>query len=261
VVLRGAARDWPALRRWSFEHFAEAYGKEEVFIGSERIERTREATSYAIGFEGMSFREFAARVGAGEGLYLRFTPILERFPELKADLDLAQLSRWSGGSLERQEIGHEFYMGGAGSRTHLHAELSDIFHVCVRGRKRWILFPPGNFLHLYPIPARTSFVGSEVDVFEPDADVHPWFRGARGYEALLEEGDVLYVPTWFWHAVENPEAAISVNYLWHEHARCLRAMPLPYLNSRLLVDRRKGTAQQFLESYHAMALPSLHGPA
>ncbi len=261
VVLRKAALHWPAVGKWSFPYFREVYGEEEIAIGTDKVERSRETTSYRIGFETLSFREFADRVDAGEALYLKFTPILERFPELREDLDLAQLSRWRQRSLEEPGTGQEFYMGGAGSRTDLHAELSDIFHVCVTGRKRWRFFAPENFLYLYPIPARTSFVGSEVDAFRPDETVHPWARCARGFEAVLEEGDVLYLPPFTWHAVENPEPAISVNDLSHRHARSLRALPLPYLNSRLLVDRRRGTAQQFLDSYASMRLPSLHGPA
>ena len=33
VVLEGMMEDWPAMQRWSFDHFREEYGAEEVRVG------------------------------------------------------------------------------------------------------------------------------------------------------------------------------------------------------------------------------------
>jgi len=259
VLLKDAAAHWPAVQKWGFEFFDKHYGDEMVGIGRETIDRDAEGTSFEIDVEGLSIRDFVRRVGAGEDVYLKFNPILERFPELYRDLDYEQLGQWSGGDIKPQASDNEFYMGGANTRTHLHTELSDIFHVCIRGRKRWVLYPPEEWPLLYPIPARTSFVASEVNVLDPDFGPHPLARYARGWEAVIEPGDVLYLPAYMWHAVENPEPAISVNLLWHDHLRSLRALPLAYFNWRFLQKDDKGTADQFLDYFRGTRLPSLHG--
>jgi hypothetical protein len=258
-VLRGGARDWPAVRKWSFAFFAERYGDERVFLGDEKIERKPSGTRYSLSVREASIAQLAAEVSSGAPVYLKFMPFLERFPELQADLRYDALDALREGSHSRASTGHEFYMGGAGSRTDLHTELSDIFHVCLTGKKRWVLYPPDNWLFLYPVPTKTTFVASEVDFLSPDYTLHPFYRYARGYEVVLDAGDILYLPSYTWHAVQNVEPSISVNHLWHSHLRCLRALPLPYLNCRLLVDQRLGTAEQFLQSFTDSSLPSLHG--
>ena len=258
VVIKGAAEHWPAVQKWDFNFFDKRYGSEMIGIGTEHIERTAEGTSFAIDVEGLSIHEFTQRIGAGEALYLKFTPILARFPELFEDLDYEQLGSWSGGEIKQETSDNEFYMGGANTRTHLHTELSDIFHVCIQGRKRWVFYPPEEWPLLYPVPARTSFVASEVNVLDQDFDTHPLARFANGWEAEIEPGDVLYLPAYTWHAVENLEPSISVNLLWYRAMRSLRALPLAFFNWRMLQDDSKGTADQFLEYFGGTKLPSLH---
>jgi hypothetical protein len=259
VLLKDAAAHWPAISKWGFDFFEKNYGDEMIAIGKERIERADDGTSFDIDVEGLSIRDFVRRVGAGEDVYLKFNPILERFPSLYEDLDYEQLGQWSGGQIRPEASDNEFYMGGANTRTHLHTELSDIFHVCIKGRKRWVMYPPKEWSLLYPIPARTSFVASEVNVLDPDFETHPLARYARGWEAVIEPGDILYLPAYTWHAVENPEPAISVNLLWHDNVRSMRALPLAFFNWRFMQDDSKGTADQFLEYFRGAKLPSLHG--
>lgn len=259
VVLKDAAAHWPAVEKWGFEFFDKHYGQEMVGIGKEQVDRSEDGTSFEIDVEGLSFSEFVRRVGAGEDLYLKFNPILERFPELYEDLDYDQLGSWSGGRIKPEASDNEFFMGGAKTRTHLHTELSDIFHVCIRGQKRWIMYPPEEWPLLYPIPARTSFVASEINAIDQEFDPHPLARYARGWDVMLEPGDVLYVPCYTWHAVENLVPTISVNLLWHRKLRSFRALPVAFFNWRALQKNDKGTADQFLEYFKGTRLPSLHG--
>jgi Cupin-like domain len=111
---------------------------------------------------------------------------------------------------------------------------------------------------LYPVPAKTSFVASEVDALRARFETHPLARNAAGFEVVLEPGDVLYLPPYTWHAVENLEPSISVNHLWHTHLRSARALPLAYFNCRVLMDQHMGTAEQFLTYFANRSLPNLH---
>ena len=259
VVIKQGAAHWKAVEKWDFGYFDKHYGTEMVGIGRERIDRQPDGTSFEIETEGLNLSQFVRRVGAGEDIYLKFNPILERFPELYDDLDYEQLAAWTGNGIVEGATANEFYMGGAKTRTDLHTELSDIFHVCIAGRKRWVLYPAAEWPLLYPVPARTSFVASEANAIDLEFDTHPMARYARGWEAEIEPGDVLYLPCYTWHAVENPTPVISVNLLWHRHMRSMRALPLAYFNWRFLQDDEKGTAEQFLDYFRGTRLPSLHG--
>lgn len=88
----------------------------------------------------------------------------------------------------------------------------------MKGQKKWKLFSPSDseFLYATRVPFEESSVWSEVCVREPDFQRHPLARNATAYEALLDEGDVLYVPRHWWHHVESQTDSISVN-LWCEH--------------------------------------------
>jgi hypothetical protein len=258
VVLRGAASEWSATKTWSLQFFKERYGDEGIMIPREEIERGREGSLYSIEFEPFTVGKFVDAVESGGSAYLKFLPFLKEHPELLEDLDWAACARWSGAKPGRHAVSNEFYMGGAKSVTHLHTERSDIFHACVEGRKRWVLFPASNAVFLYPVPARTLFVGSEVDFTAPSPEAHPWYRYANGYEVVLEKGDVLYVPSFCWHAVENLTTVISANYLWTDHWRGFTSMPLTWINGEVLARRGAGTLRQFVEQFHGRFVPNIH---
>jgi len=85
------------------------------------------------------------------------------------------------------------------------------------GRKRVYLYAPDQWINLYPYTA---------DITTPRAsrvDIPQWRRGdatqrhrfprvanARCYTTVLEAGDLLYMPAFWWHAVEALDANISV---------------------------------------------------
>ena len=59
---------------------------------------------------------------------------------------------------------------------------------------------------------------SPVNVSDPDLDRFPKFETARATECRVEEGDVIYVPTRWWHYVEShPDEegkAIGINFFY-----------------------------------------------
>lgn len=258
LVIRNGARNWPAGKSWSFDYFKETYGDTQVAIADEKFSRSKEGTGYRISLSGYTMREFVDQVQNGASIYLKFFPVFKLHPELRDHLDLADMNRWSHGRVARCALDNEFYMGGPRTITHLHTERSDLFHACFAGKKRWRVYPPSQSLYLYPIPARTLFIASEVDFLAPDYAIHPWFRYASGYETVLEPGDVLYLPAYYWHAVENIEATISANLLWYDKWRAIGALPIHWLNGEISARNNGGTIQSFLSVFDKRILRSLH---
>ncbi|CAN0220386.1 unnamed protein product, partial [Discosporangium mesarthrocarpum] len=86
----------------------------------------------------------------------------------------------------------------------------------LEGRKRWLLFPPGQVPLLYPSWAegRNEAVFA-VDPSKPDLDRFPAARLATGWACTLEAGDLLFVPAGSPHQVENltDTLAVSSNYV------------------------------------------------
>ncbi|EGD72167.1 hypothetical protein PTSG_00189 [Salpingoeca rosetta] len=100
--------------------------------------------------------------------------------------------------------------------TPCHYDEQENFFAQVRGTKRVILFHPDNFRCLYPYRyGHPCDRQSQVDFDNPDYERFPKFKDARGLEAILRPGDVLYIPRCWWHLVRSlDELSVSVNF-WY----------------------------------------------
>lgn len=57
-----------------------------------------------------------------------------------------------------------------------------------------------------------------MDFDRPNLDLFPNYRRVSAYEALLEPGDLLYVPPLWWHHVEALSASVSLSTWSHGSA-------------------------------------------
>jgi hypothetical protein len=220
-VLRGAASSWPALREWSLERFAARWPGDRVHLMDQ--EDLRRGTAAAS--RELSLAEFAARVAAGEGESLRFSPLACEHPELCDDLDMEWLRARGDGGAHRRPL--QLFIAGPGTRTDMHCEVPSTIFVQVRGRKRWRLYAPGTCLFLDPPASRTPYYVSPVDPDAPDAKRWPLFARADSLETVLEPGDVLWIPPFWWHFVVNlTPLTLSASYRTMSLGRGLRASPL-----------------------------------
>ena len=207
VIFSGAARDWPCVRKWSLDFFSTGYGEQPLLLVDApgltgRMEKP--------GYEFLSLRKLVDSIRSAGSRYLRFSPLLHENPELVRDLDMDWLERMRGGDTFART--YYMFMGGDGQRTLLHNDQPCNLFVQARGEKKWTLFMPGDSALLYPEITNTAYVKSQVDLASPDAGRHPLLRFARPMLAHLRPGDVLYVPPFVWHEVENLGETVAVGY-------------------------------------------------
>ena len=111
-----------------------------------------------------------------------------------------------------------------GTRTRIaaHNDFPDNLACVAVGRRRFTLFPPGQFRNLYLGPLDNTPAGravSMVDFAEPDFAAHPRFREALEHAqvAELEPGDAIFIPSMWYHHVEGLSAFnVLINYWWRE---------------------------------------------
>lgn len=133
------------------------------------------------------------------------------------------------------------WMGnGVVSQTHFDASAN--FNIQVHGRKRFILSPPQahSKLHLFP-HIHPQSRKSQVDFKHPNKPRLPYFRNVPAFEVILEEGDVLYIPPFWFHRVETVEPAINLN-IWSSSWEVglqhkLERVPLPLEESWTLSQK------------------------
>jgi len=110
---------------------------------------------------------------------------------------------------------NELFIGMRGVVTPLHFDERENLFFQVRGRKELVTFPFIDYTRLYPFPTthpcdRQSMVG---DPRNPDLDAFPRFPEAVGHHAILEAGDLLYLPYGWWHWLRNIDhLAVSVSF-------------------------------------------------
>lgn len=166
------------------------------------------------------------------GVYVGSTPVDRVLPGFRSENDIR---------LDVSDPLVSIWLGNQ-SRIAAHFDQPDNIACCAAGRRRFILFPPGEIVNLYPGPIDNTPAGqiiSMVDFEKPDFDAFPRFRSAleQAQLAELEPGDAIWVPSMWWHHVESLEDLnVLINYWWHATPAWMDA-PASVLDYALLALR------------------------
>ncbi len=221
VVLEGAAKDWECCRKWSFDWIKQQYGNDNVML----IDPAEERTDRLGAIEQLTLGHLIDGIDHDSLKYARFHPLLQKHPELRQDLD----QRWLRDHLTtRYTQWMSFYilfLGGKGTETGIHCAGNENLFVQIQGQKKWRLYPVEHS-PIFDPPANRSFykyTGYRPD--NPDYERYPMARHMDWYETILEPGDVLYNPPYYWHHVSNPTSSIGVGSRWTNARTGFQASP------------------------------------
>ncbi|MCF2149918.1 cupin-like domain-containing protein [Desmonostoc muscorum LEGE 12446] len=73
----------------------------------------------------------------------------------------------------------------------------------ISGSKRFVLLSPDQQKFVYD---------GQVDAFKPDLEKFPLYANAKPVEFLLNSGEILYIPSMWWHQAENLENSIALGF-------------------------------------------------
>lgn len=212
VVLQGKAKDWKCVEDWSMPWLRENYGSDEVSIFDPLASSSSEVR-YDVEVTDLSAVLDAIESG-DNSKYSRFNRLLYDHPELVHDFDWEWLQRarssWSSGKT------YQVFIGGKGTRTSLHCAGEHNLFTQVEGRKHWHLIEPSADIWLDPPITRTPYFYSMFDPARADYTRYPGMEYAQVWECLLEPGDVLFNPPFWWHQVTNITPSIGVGFRWFD---------------------------------------------
>lgn len=153
--------------------------------------------------------------------YLEYTSIASTFPLLAEDLEpLPPLAD----ALQLDQL--NIWLNAGRALGKLHFDPYENLLAMVAGVKELTLYPPHNNQRLYEghlvqaqlrlkptlqgdVFARdtlmdsTSMVMSPVDLQRPDLERYPLFADAKSVRCRIEPGDMLYMPSFWWHQVQS----------------------------------------------------------
>ena len=209
LVFRGVAKDWSAVQHWSKQFFREHYDKTPVTIidNPGLVDKEKENT-----FKHTTFGEYFDEVEKDPSKYLRFSRVLDHNPVLLNDLNLNWLRQFKYG----MNMGEQtfLFMGEGDTRTPMHAGLTHTIFIGIKGRKKWTICAPNERFFLDPLAARVLYFYTDANPTvgaAPDPQ-YPLAPYLKKYEFVLEEGDVLWLPSLFWHYIDNITPTIGVAF-------------------------------------------------
>ncbi|KAI8347679.1 hypothetical protein BD560DRAFT_338441 [Blakeslea trispora] len=114
--------------------------------------------------------------------------------------------------LEKSDDDYRFtYLGGHGTFTPFHADVYRSYswssNIC--GVKKWTFFPPGQE-ELF----KDKLGNIIYDIREVDPSQFPGLEKAHRIEIYQRDGETVFVPSGWFHQVENIGATISINHNW-----------------------------------------------
>jgi len=220
VVIKDAARSWPALSKWTPAFFKNNYGSRQVPVFErKRAVTTKGSVALADYVDEITSSNFESRAK-----YLFSLKIPREFPELLKDTE-PRPTYWDPNWLEskfllpglsnfklRNITGLEMNMGGTGSPfpfLHYDDLWTQTFVTQVHGRKAWILYDPAQTPYMYPSSASENISDIPMDR-DVDLDRFPLFAKATPLRFILEEGEMLYGAPGWWHTTRALTSSIAV---------------------------------------------------
>ncbi|MCX4247325.1 cupin-like domain-containing protein [Paraliomyxa miuraensis] len=208
VVMVGFARDWLSGRAWTLENIESIYGDLEVPVtvdlpmgGSPYLRPNKDHR------RRMTVRGFLEKLRSAapdRPCYIDSSN-MRSYPELMAEVD------FRGYTNHPVEAGSTYlWLGSSNTRSGLHFDPSENFLVQVFGKKKAMLVAPDDPASLYPMEPYVS--KSKVDPEDPDLSAFPGFARVEIKETVLEPGDLLFIPRFWWHHLRSLENSISVNH-------------------------------------------------
>ena len=148
---------------------------------------------------------------------------------------------------------------GNKTQTAAHYDTPENIACVASGTRRFTLFPPNQIHNLYPGPLDPTPAGqviSCVDIANPDYERFPNYRMAEkeGLSAELSPGDIIYIPSMWWHNVEALESLnVLINYWWNNSAKHLgqgiTALHAALLSLKELPPEQKSAWKHILDYY------------
>ena len=213
-VVRGLIKDFECVNKWNLDYFEKEYGDIEMLSFSDN-----KSVSYSNGTSTKlkscnsennlcTLKEIIQGIRNGEPVYVNnISKLFSVSEQAKGELDLDKMGNIMNTQMfkypqDNINFMSQLFFGGKNTGTNLHCASNINFFFNIKGRKHWGFIDP-KYTDL--IKCQTSNQGlfsiSEDDYFSKD-EKNPFLKIPR-YETILEPGDFLFNPAWYWHAVKN----------------------------------------------------------
>ncbi|WP_212003469.1 cupin-like domain-containing protein [Chitinophaga sp. HK235] len=208
ISAAGLSEQWPAFSKWTWDYFKSIVGDKRV--GVYNNERANASTLVNGADDYITFGEYIDMLKKGPvSLRIFLFNIFQHAPQLAQDI--VWPDQYAKGFLKKYPM---LFVGGGGSVAHMHydIDLSHIFHTQFLGRKRVLLLENNQSPLIYRMPFTVESAASFVNWHERlDTEHFPALAHAKGYTAILNHGDTMFMPGGYWHHMEYMDSGFAMS--------------------------------------------------
>lgn len=216
VIIEDYITKWPAKSKWTPEYLSQAFGHKSVPVV------TMENSDYANSeVNDMLLSDYLTLIGAinstesgthtskSKSTYLAQVSLEKYFPELVDDLETPEF-------FPDEELSNVVIYAGGSLFSQLHYHKQGSATLCViYGKKKVRLFAPDQTPYLYRQPWYSKANNaSRTHEKNPDPSLFPKFSKAQYQEVTVSSGEMLFIPIYCWHSIENVDFSIATVFFW-----------------------------------------------
>lgn len=203
-VIRGV--DLKCFETMRFERLMEKVGNNKVYM----------SPSFSNTCPDNIFTEFK-NITKNKCYITNSTNLFYYYDELLPDSDMDKIKNLMDSYMSNDS--KQLFVGVVkGTGTALHAAYTNNFFIMIEGEKKWTFFNPNQLALLYPhFSKKGIYMSSESRFLNIDSISHefPLIKYAERYEVDLKEGDILYNPKSWFHAVYNKtDISVACSTRW-----------------------------------------------
>ncbi|GAB6022240.1 hypothetical protein CHUAL_006371 [Chamberlinius hualienensis] len=243
LIIRRGVEHWPAVKLWkNWDYLKAKIGNKQVTVAvtSNGLADAVYEGNFVMPYEEMMDMSKLIDILSGSVDYdgivyiqKQNSNLLEEFSDLLSDVD--KDIKWASEALGNEPDAVNFWMGDSRAVTSLHKDHYENIYCVISGYKDFILYRPtdlpwipyesfpsakfekndqGNFyVKLLEESSKVPWI--PLDPLKPNVDKYPLYENATPIHCRIEAGDVLYLPSLWFHHVRQSHGCIAVNY-WYD---------------------------------------------
>lgn len=202
IVFRGFIKDSQACKKWSKEWLTYNYGDKLVQCIPPNI---TSLIGEEVQLKEVSISDFC-NLDEYNNYYINNHHLLFKQKDYYESCNGKKVESLRG---MRHLIDQWFISRSNQTGSSLHCANGDNMFLNIKGRKEWYFIDPTYTPLLNPILSKYGIyavAGVEkilLNNWDSISDKYPYFKFIPVYRVVLQEGDVLFNPPWWWHSVRN----------------------------------------------------------
>lgn len=205
----------PSLSQWSIRFLTKKLGNKIVRVNTSSTEVFDIDPKTGCGFSkpiDIAFKDYINAISNidcnAKKLYMMQSSIYHNFPELQSEI---KFDKYLPSDLIEVI---NLWISPGNNTTPLHYDFSNNFFMQLFGNKKMWLYDPMQFYNLYPNSCFSKAPHtSKINAAKPDIIKYPKVLKTKPIEINIPAGNILFIPTFWWHQVYSIDTSISVN-IW-----------------------------------------------